>query len=236
MPRFDILERKSEILQWIDEGKSKNFISQQLKCKPETLNSYLQKMGIEYKGMVNNIISTTYIPAKEYFNQEKSISSAKLKEKLLKENYKEAKCECCGLTEWLNQPITLELHHKDGNHSNNELNNLELLCPNCHSYTEGFRNKSIQKPKEKTKFCADCGKPISKRATRCRECEVKNRTSDKPITRQELKQLIRTKPFIKIGEQFGISDNAIRKWCDSYGLPRKSTEIKKYTDEEWELI
>jgi uncharacterized protein YjcR len=48
--------------------------------------------------------------------------------------------------------------------------------------------------------------------------------------------LIRTIPFTKIGEKFGISDNAIRKWCDSYNLPRKSTEIKKYTDEEWELI
>ena len=140
MPRLDILERKSEILQWIDEGKSKNFISQQLKCKPETLNSYLQKMGIEYKGIVNNIVSATYIPAKEYFNQEKSISSTKLKE-----NYKEAKCECCGLTEWLNQPITLELHHKDGNHSNNELDNLELLCPNCHSYTENWRGRGKRK-------------------------------------------------------------------------------------------
>ena len=56
------------------------------------------------------------------------------------------------------------------------------------------------------------------------------------MTREELKILIRTIPFTKIGEKFGISDNAIRKWCDSYNLPRKSTEIKKYTDEEWELI
>ena len=54
-------------------------------------------------------------------------------------------CECCGLSEWLNQPITLEVHHKDGDRLNNVLENLELLCPNCHSYTENWRGKNIDK-------------------------------------------------------------------------------------------
>lgn len=52
------------------------------------------------------------------------------------------KCEKCGNTEWLGQPINLEVHHIDGNRSNNDLNNLQLLCPNCHSYTETFCYKS----------------------------------------------------------------------------------------------
>jgi hypothetical protein len=51
-----------------------------------------------------------------------------------------------------------------------------------------------------------------------------------------LKKLIRTKPFTQIGKQFNVSDNAIRKWCDNYNLPRKVNEIKSYSDEEWELI
>ena len=55
-------------------------------------------------------------------------------------------------------------------------------------------------------------------------------------TREELKKLIRTIPFTKIGEMFGVSDNAIRKWCDKFGLPRKVSEIKKYSNEEWEKI
>ena len=53
------------------------------------------------------------------------------------------------------------------------------------------------------------------------------------VTREELKNLIRTMPFTKIGEKFNVSDNAIRKWCDKYNLPRKSSDIKKYSDEEW---
>ena len=58
-------------------------------------------------------------------------------------NLRGHKCEKCENTEWLNQPIVLEVHHKDGDHLNNELENLELLCPNCHSLTENWRGKNI---------------------------------------------------------------------------------------------
>lgn len=52
------------------------------------------------------------------------------------------KCENCGLTEWLGQPINLEIHHINGDHSDNSLENLQILCPNCHSYTDTFCYKS----------------------------------------------------------------------------------------------
>lgn len=52
------------------------------------------------------------------------------------------KCERCGNEEWLGQPINLEIHHKNGDRSDNELSNLEILCPNCHSYTETFCYKT----------------------------------------------------------------------------------------------
>ena len=55
-------------------------------------------------------------------------------------------------------------------------------------------------------------------------------------SREELKILIRTTAFTTIGKQYGVSDNAIRKWCDNYSLPRKVSEIKKYSDEEWKYI
>lgn len=50
-------------------------------------------------------------------------------------------CEKCKISDWLGQKITLELHHIDGNNNNNSRENLELLCPNCHSITDNFRNK-----------------------------------------------------------------------------------------------
>lgn len=54
------------------------------------------------------------------------------------------KCECCGLSEWLNQPITIQLHHIDGDSENNIRSNLLLLCPNCHSFTDNFCKHKIQ--------------------------------------------------------------------------------------------
>ena len=98
--------------------------------------------------------------------------------------------------------------------------------------------RKIQRKYPKHNYCIDCGKEIFRTSTRCNICESKRRASENilPVTREELKQLIRTTPFTRIGEQFGVSDNAIRKWCDKVNLPRKATEIKKYTDEEWEQI
>ena len=64
---------------------------------------------------------------------------------------------------------------------------------------------------------------------------LKSRTVERP-SREELKKLIREKPFLQIGKMFNVSDNAIRKWCDRMDLPRKKTDINAYSDEEWALI
>jgi len=51
------------------------------------------------------------------------------------------KCNKCSLKSWLGKPLTLELHHIDGNKTNNKRENLEAICPNCHSQTDNFRFK-----------------------------------------------------------------------------------------------
>jgi hypothetical protein len=66
----------------------------------------------------------------------------RLKLRLLGEGYKQHRCASCGLTEWLGQPVPLELHHKDGDRTNNLLRNLDLLCPNCHALTGNYRGKN----------------------------------------------------------------------------------------------
>ena len=63
----------------------------------------------------------------------------RLKNRLLREGLKENQCEHCGNTKWLGLPIPLELHHKDGDRTNNSLQNIELLCPNCHALTDNYR-------------------------------------------------------------------------------------------------
>lgn len=74
-----------------------------------------------------------------------AIKPNRLKDALV--SLRSAKCENCGLTEWNNELIPLEVHHKDGDHLNNELDNLQLLCPNCHALTENWRGRNISKAK-----------------------------------------------------------------------------------------
>lgn len=69
-------------------------------------------------------------------------NTSHLNYRLIKEGYKERKCEKCGNTHWLGMPIVLELHHIDGNNTNHRFDNLQLLCPNCHAMTDNFKSKN----------------------------------------------------------------------------------------------
>ena len=71
------------------------------------------------------------------------INTGHLRERLLKEGVIEYKCECCNNFEWMNKPIALELHHKNGIKSDLRIENLEILCPNCHAFTDNYRGRSI---------------------------------------------------------------------------------------------
>lgn len=71
------------------------------------------------------------------------VNTHHLRERLLKEGVKEYKCECCGRTEWLGKPIKLELHHINGVKDDLRLCNLQILCPNCHAFTDNYRGKNI---------------------------------------------------------------------------------------------
>lgn len=105
-----------------------------------------------------------------------------------------------------------------------------------HSKAE-WSHKTTHVPGEQW-FCVECNCLISRRAQRCRACEIKRRkeADTLPISRKDLKILIRNKSFLQIGKQFNISDNGVRRWCQKYDLPYKPTIIKQYTDEEWEKI
>lgn len=255
--RKDILEAKPRILQWISEQRSKAYMCEQLHCKQETLNRYLQKMGIEYAGQQirYNQIPKNKKTVEEYLATAKDIKSSTLKYKMLEEGIKEYKCEYCGRTEWNGLPIPLELHHIDGNHYDNDLSNLMIVCPNCHAqltsqqsvslypYTykkyigqnqEDNDKQKVQKDKKQNN-CIDCGKPILSRSTRCVECAHKHRNSC-PYNREELKKLIRESSFRQIGKVNNVSDNTVRKWCKKFDLPTKSRQIKQYSDSEWEFI
>lgn len=138
-----------------------------------------------------------------------------------------------------------------------ELKKCILVCANCHrgihygfctvpenwqdlyqeSIAERLRQEKAEVEQITYHYCLDCGAKISRWGTRCEKCsllasrKVKNRPS-----REELKDLIRSTPFTALGAQYGVSDNAVRKWCKACGLPSKANEIKKYNDIDWANI
>ncbi len=115
--------------------------------------------------------------------------ASKLKPHLIKDRGYE--CEGCHLTEWRDVPIPLEIDHKNGDRTDNRLENLELLCCNCHALTDTWRGRkngnkyycskcgSLLSAKRKTGLCGNCYSPKGHKKTKtskiiitrkCRDC------------------------------------------------------------------
>lgn len=177
------------------------------------------------------------IPLSDILVKDYNYSSNRLRRRLISEGLKEHKCECCGLTEWLGEPIPLELDHVDGDHYNNTLENLKILCPNCHAKTPTYRGKNVKNKKtkvlqEKTNAekpniekirkkrakkvhnCSSCGVELVKKSKTglCRSCcSISQRKVERPLVEQLIKE-VEESSYLAVGRKYGVSDNTIRKW------------------------
>ncbi len=160
-------------------------------------------------------------------------AQATLRRWFIKGNYVPYKCSICGIVEWQDKELKLQLDHINGDNHDNRLENLRWLCPNCHSQTDTFCGK--QKPKvhitsndlvqgKQHNYCVDCGKEITITANRCEKCaRTARRVVERP-SKEELFNFLKENKgnFSLAGRIFGVSDNAVRKWCKQYELPFRS--------------
>lgn len=131
----------------------------------------------------------------------------------------------------------LRFNPPQNNQKYNKAENYELITilSNLEHYNN-FQKYQVNYIQPKKYYCLKCGKEVSSKNAICIKClSIENRVVDRP-DRQTLKNLIRTKPFTQISEDYNVSDNAIRKWCDYYNLPRKKSEINNFSEEEWKNI
>lgn len=113
------------------------------------------------------------------------------------------KCEKCGLSHWLDQEITLELHHVDGDRANNILENLELLCPNCHSLTKNWRGRKSDSSHDDLSNVDRIIKPISEKKKIVRVKKEKKPTRD--IAKNEIEDLLGRMPLQNVAKALGVS-------------------------------
>lgn len=113
----------------------------------------IKRLGLNKENFGNTKLRQGWAKGKKFTDRKKiSLSeilikdsyynSHRLKKRLIEENYFEHKCNKCLLSKWNELLIPLELEHKNGNNQDNRLENLELLCPNCHAQTQTYRGKN----------------------------------------------------------------------------------------------
>lgn len=140
-----------------------------------------------------------------------------LKTKLYKLGIKKPQCEECKILEWNSKKLIFHLDHINGNHSDNRIENLRILCPNCHSQTETYGNgaKKLADKKKKEHL-----KQLNKKP------QIHKRKVENRPTKEELQILINTTPYTLIGEMYNVSNNAVKKWAIAYGIYERKSAIK----------
>jgi len=138
---------EAEIREAIENSNSMCQAADKLGLAFSTFKTYAQNIGL-YSPIDNKAGKGTYKVKKkleDVFTGKEHLVTSQLRNRLVREGYKEYKCEHCGIDEWEGIRIGLELDHISGVRSDNSLENLRLLCPNCHSQTHTFRGRNIAK-------------------------------------------------------------------------------------------
>jgi hypothetical protein len=161
------------------------------------------------------------------------ISRGAIRKFLFRSGLKEAKCEVCGWCEKRSDGrIPVHLHHKNGDDSDNRLENLQILCPNHHALTENYAGKNrfnrgrherherlraayLSPPRTPCAVCGRLGYGVKYCSQECAHLATRKvGWPDKETLRTDLLSM----SWTAVGRKYGVSDNAVRKWAKFYGL------------------
>ena len=199
-----------------------------------TIEKYCDFYNISLEHFTNLPQTVIKRTVENIFVENSTASQTTLRRWYEKGNYTEYKCAICNQEPfWNGKPLTLTLDHINGDNKDNRLENLRWVCPNCDRQLDTFCSKNtnydIRKNKKKIFICEKCGAEISYGAKLCPQCySLSQRQTSRPKPDELILILKNNKGnFSAVGRLFGVSDNAIRKWCKYYNLPTHSKDYKE---------
>ena len=184
--------------------------------------------------------SSSAIPLDEVLVEDSPYSRRQLKERLYDAGLLRRQCELCGQGEdWHGEQMSLILDHINGAATDNRLENLRIVCPNCAATLPthcGRKNRLRREPRS----CLHCGAEFIPKYPSHRYCSqacgVHNKGPREPrperrkVERPSYEQLmaeVAAMSFVAIGRKYGVSDNAVRKWLRWYEYQREMTEWRE---------
>lgn len=215
------LNFEENILKVLDQATSVSNICDLIGIHHTNVNiqrvlKFLEEKGInpKWKEIQSNRKPQGFWTKETIFTENSTYQRSRLKDKLIEFKIKENKCEICGNTHWLEQPIPLQIHHINGINNDNRIENLQILCPNCHALTDNYCGKninieSIQTDNNKTKI----------------EHEPRQTIDFEESFLKEKLYSTEFKNFDDLAKELGIGRKTLQKICRKKGLPGSKTEM-----------
>jgi ribosomal protein S27E len=232
-PYNTIYKNQDKLIETVKSSISLNEVLKKMGFRPAggnyaSLRKWIKELKLDtshFKGKSHGK-SSRKIPLEKILVEYSNYGSNELKKRLIKEEILKNECVKCGQGPmWKGEELTLQLDHINGEHTDNRIENLRILCPNCHTQTTTFNSR---KDKATKNNCKTCGTIISRKAEYCMKCcnksdkmkqsfLEKRKLKNRPL-KEVLIESVKDIGYVKTGEKYEVSDTTIRKWIKQYDI------------------
>jgi hypothetical protein len=219
-----------QLIDAVKTSKTKAEVTEKLGLKPPgsytIITKYIKLLNLDtshFNSYLNTHAKVILRKNEELFVENGISNRNTVRRRIIDEKILPYKCSMCGISDWQDKPLSLQLDHINGIPTDHRLENLRFLCPNCHTQTGTYSHKKTRGIKQPEKICQNCGVSIKKYGAKlCMSCKAanqidKNTKIDWPDN-EELIDMIRISYVSDVARKLGVSDNAIRYRLMNRGL------------------